>query len=551
MNNFLQQLIQQFKEVWGKFNRLQKTLLIVIPVLLFFSLIIFIFISTRSHYEVLYSHLDQKDAAEVTAELKKENIPYRLGSKDSYVLVLVPSEKVYDTRLNLAGQGLPRGSGVGYEIFDQPKWGTTDFTQKVNYKRALEGELQRTIGNLQQIENARVSIVIPEPELFTEKEKPTTASVVLQLKQDAILKKEQVRGIVHLVAASVEGLKTENVEVIDSKGNILSSFLQEEAADNNSDNLNNGGTLTQQAKLTLHQLEVQQNFEKDLERKITSMLTKVMGGNNRIAVSVSAELNFDKTENDSEIFEPVVDGQGIARSSQVKKEQYVGDGGFPSTFVGGVPGTDSNIPGYQAVAGSNAQYSKEENTTNYEVNRTVKHNVVAPGSPKRISVGVFVDNLQPQQVEAIKTAVIAAAGMDLNRGDQVAVENMPFDNSQEVASLKENRMETQQNFYLTLGKIGLLVLMALGVLLFLRSMLKPKKEKKFVENLDDLELEEPIMTPQVEDIITTDVTAEDLARAEAARDAKKREAVRKEVFEMANKNPENVAQIIKKWLSEE
>jgi len=279
-------------------------------------------------------------------------------------------------------------------------------------------------------------------------------------------------------------------------------------------------------------------------------LNKVLGGNSRFAVSVSAELNFDKTENDSETFEPVVDGQGIARSSQNKKEQYVGDGGFPSSIVGGVPGTDSNIPGYQAVVGSNAQYSKEENTTNYEINRTVKHNVVAPGSPKRLSVGVFVDNLQPQQVEAIKSAVVAAAGMDLNRGDQVAVENMPFDNSLALASMKETQMETQQNFYMTLGKIGLLVLMAFGVLLFLRSLLKPKKEKKYVDTVDDM-IEEPVMAPQVEDIISPDITAEDLARAESARDAKKRETVRKEVFEMANRNPENVAQIIKKWLSEE
>ncbi len=513
-------------------------------------MLIFILLSSRARYEVLYSHLEEKDAAEVATELKKENIPYRIASKDNFVMVLVPSEKVYDTRLSLAGQGLPRGSGVGYEIFDQPKWGTTDFTQKVNYKRALEGELQRTIANLQQIQTARVSIVIPEPELFTEKEKPTTASVVLDMKADAILKKEQVRGIVHLVAASVEGLKPENVEVIDSKGNILSGFIQEEAEDNNQETLNGGSSLTQQAKLTLHEMEVRQNFEKDLERKVTAMLTKVMGGNNRIAVSVSAELNFDKTEADSEVFEPVVDGQGIARSSQTKKEQYVGDGGFPSNVVGGVPGTDTNIPGYQAISGSNSQYSKEENTTNFEINRTVKHNVMAPGSPKRISIGVFVDNLQPQQVQAIKSAVVAAGGLDLNRGDQVDVENMPFDNSQEVASLKETQMETQQNFVMTLLKIGLLVLMAFGVLLFLRSLLKPKREKKYVEAMEDIS-EEPVVVPQVEDIITTDVTAEDLARAESAREAKKREAVRKEVFEMANQNPENVAQIIKKWLSEE
>jgi len=551
LNNFFQQLIQQLRDVWGRFNNTQRALLIAIPALVLILFLSLILVSSRSKYEILYSHLSQKDAADVTTELKKNNVPYRLESKDESVIVLVPSDKVYDTRLTLAGEGLPKGNGVGYEIFDQTKWGTTDFTQKVNYKRALEGELQRTIESLQEIDAARVNIVIPEPELFTEQEKPTTASVVLQLKPQAELKKEQVRGIVHLVAASVEGLKPENVNVVDGNGNILSNFIQEEAEDNNSDSVTDGSNLTQQAKLTLHQMEVQQNFEKDLERKITTMLTKVLG-NDRLAVSVSAELDFDKAENDSEIYEPVVDGQGIARSTQTKKEQYVGDG-YPSNVVGGVPGTDSNIPGYQAVVGNgnNSQYSREENTTNYEINRTVKHDVVAPGSPKRVSVGVFVDNLQPQQVDAIKSAVVAAAGLDLNRGDQVAVENMPFDNSQELASMKESQMETQQNFYLSLGKIGLLVLMVLGILLFLRSLLKPKREKKYVDSPDDLDLGDTLPMPQVEDIITNEISPEELARAEAAREAKKREAIRLEVADLANKHPENVAQIIKKWLSEE
>ena len=551
LNNFFQQLIQQLRDVWGRFNNTQRALLIAIPALVLILFLSLILVSGRSKYEILYSHLSQKDAADVTTELKKNNVPYRLESKDESVIVLVPSDKVYDTRLTLAGEGLPKGNGVGYEIFDQTKWGTTDFTQKVNYKRALEGELQRTIESLQEIDAARVNIVIPEPELFTEQEKPTTASVVLQLKPQAELKKEQVRGIVHLVAASVEGLKPENVNVVDGNGNILSNFIQEEAEDNNSDSVTDGSNLTQQAKLTLHQMEVQQNFEKDLERKITTMLTKVLG-NDRLAVSVSAELDFDKAENDSEIYEPVVDGQGIARSTQTKKEQYVGDG-YPSNVVGGGPGTDSNIPGYQAVVGNgnNSQYSREENTTNYEINRTVKHDVVAPGSPKRVSVGVFVDNLQPQQVDAIKSAVVAAAGLDLNRGDQVAVENMPFDNSQELASMKESQMETQQNFYLSLGKIGLLVLMVLGILLFLRSLLKPKREKKYVDSPDDLDMGDTLPMPQVEDIITNEISPEELARAEAAREAKKREAIRLEVADLANKHPENVAQIIKKWLSEE
>ncbi len=549
MNEFFQQLIQQFKMTWERFNRTQKILIVTIPAVIFAGLLALIIGTSHSQYEVLYSRLDQKDAADVAADLKKENIPYKVSSKDNLIMILVPSEKVYDTRLTLAGQGLPKGNGVGYEIFDEPKWGSTDFTQKVNYKRALEGELQRTIGSLQEIESARVNIVIPEPELFTEKEKPTTASVVLELKPDSSLKRDQVRGIVHLVAASVEGLKPENVNVVDNRGNILSGFIAEEQQENNPENVETD-TLTQQAKLTLHEMEVQQSYEKDLERKITNMLNKVLGGNSRFAVSVSAELNFDKTENDSETFEPVVDGQGIVRSQQSKKEQFVGDGSLPSTIVGGVPGTDTNIPGYQAssATGTNSQYSKDESTTNYEINRTVKHNVVAPGSPKRVSVGVFVDNLQPQQVEAIQSAVVAAAGLDMNRGDQVAVENMPFDNTQALASMKETQVETQQNLYITLGKIGLLVLMTLGILLFLRSILRPKRERQFVEEVDEVE-EAPM--PQVEDLISNDMSVDDISRAEASVNARRRETIRKEVMEMANRNPENIAQIIKKWLSEE
>jgi flagellar M-ring protein FliF len=549
VNTFLQQLAQQIKDVWARLNRTQRILLITVPAVILCVLLAFIAWSSRPGYDVLYTKLSQKDAADVVSELKKTNVPYQLSETGDKVTVLVPSEKVYDARLSLAGQGLPRGGGVGFELFDQTKFGMTDFTQKVNFKRALEGELQRTIRSLSEVEDARVHIVMPEPELFTEREKATTASVILTLKSDAQLKRDQVRGIVHMVASSVEGLKPEDVNVVDNHGNMLSAFIQEEQQDNNAET--SGTTLTQQAKLTLHQLEVQRNFEKDIERKVNQMLTKVLG-NTRIAISVSAELNFDKTETESEVFEPVVDGQGIVRSSQTKKEQYVGDTGMPTTLVGGVPGTDSNIPGYQAVNGGNAQSSREEAITNYEINRTVKRSQAAPGAPKRVSVSVFVDGLQPQQVTSIKTAVMAAAGLDMGRGDQVAVENMPFDNSEALASLKENNMQNQQAFYLTLAKLGLLLLVAVGILLFLRSILKPKKSKEYIETPEDLEIpEERPMVPQVEDLITPEMTAEELARMEAAREAKKREAMRKEVFDLANRNPENVAKIIKKWLSEE
>jgi flagellar M-ring protein FliF len=549
VNTFLQQLAQQVKDVWARLNRTQRILLVAVPSVILAVLLGFIAWSARPGYEVLFSKLSQKDAADVVSELKKTNVPYEIRESGNQVSVLVPTEKVYDSRLSLAAQGLPRGGGVGFELFDETKFGMTDFTQKVNFKRALEGELQRTIRSLSEVEDARVHIVMPEPELFTEREKPTTASVVLTLKPESQIKRDQVRGIVHMVASSVEGLKLENVNVVDNHGNMLSAFIQEEQQDNNSELA--GTTLTQQAKLTLHQLEVQRNFEKDVERKVNQMLTKVLG-NTRIAISVSAELNFDKTETESEVFEPVVDGQGIVRSAQTKKEQYVGDTGMPTTVVGGVPGTDSNIPGYQAVNGGNAQFSREEATTNYEINRTVKRSQAAPGAPKRVSVSVFVDGLQPQQVTSIKSAVVAAAGLDLGRGDQVAVENMPFDNTEALASLKESQMQNHDMFVLTLAKLALLLLVAIGILLFLRSILKPKKSKEFIEAPEDVEMpEERPMVPQVEDLITPEMTAEELARMEAAREAKKREAMRKEVFDLANRNPENVAKIIKKWLSEE
>lgn len=550
MNNFFQQLFQQMKEIWARLTRVQRIVLVAVPSALLVAILIFIVMSAGPRYDVLYSRLAQKDASDIVAELAKTNVPYKIANNGD--VILVPTGVVNETRLKLAGMGLPRGGGVGFEIFDATKFGMTDFTQKVNYKRALEGELQRTISSLSEIESCRVHIVMPEPELFTEKEKPTTASVVLELKPDTQIKRDQVRGIVNLVASGVEGLKPENVNVVDSHGNILSAFIAEEAAESSPEALANGaGVLTQQAKLTLHQMEIQRNFEKDLEKKISSVLTKALP-NNRFSVAATAELNFDKTENQSETFEPVVDGQGIVRSSQTKKEQYVGDGGFPANVVGGVPGTDSNIPGYQAVAGNNAQFSREEAITNYEINRTVRHNVEAPGAPKRVSVAVFVDDLQPQQVSSIRTIVMAAAGLDLNRGDQVAVENMPFDKSQDLARQLEGEKMNNQMFAFTLAKIGLLLLVGIGVLLFLRSILGPKKVKDYVEAPEDIEIpEERPIIPQVEDLISPEVTADELARMEAAREAKKRENLRREVADLARQHPENVAQIIKKWLSEE
>jgi flagellar M-ring protein FliF len=550
VNDFLRQLLDQTRAAWQRFNAAQRVIVVAVPLLLVFGLGYLLVSGTQPRYRTLYANLSAKDAGTLVEKLKEGGVPYRIG-QDGKALE-VPEDKLYETRLNLASQNLPLGGGVGFEVFDKNSFGVTDFTQQVNFQRALEGELSRTISHLAEVAQARVHLVMPKPELYSAREKSATASIVIDLKGNEQLKAEQVRGIVYLVAASVEGLDPKNVTLLDSRGNVLSDQIRDDLVDEalGTNGAAAGGPVTgnRLIKQTNGQLEVQRRFEHELERRVSGMLDRVLGPN-RAAVRVSAELKWDQVEEASESYEPVANNQGIVRSSQRKTESFNGTGTLP----GGVPGTESNIPGYQnSVSGQlagNSSYGKNEETVNYEINKKVSKVTEAPGGVKRLSVAVMVDSLQPQQVDSIQAAVVAAAGLDLARGDQVAVENVSFDTSErhaaELADLQARRTE----LWLILWKGLVVLLIVIFLLLFLRSILKPRVvrvQERLIREITRVGESEAVPTEEAA------IPLDQVGRpSELALEEQRKAQLRQQVAKLAREKPQAIAMLIRRWLSEE
>ena len=270
------------------------------------------------------------------------------------------------------------------------------------------------------------------------------------------------------------------------------------------------------------------------------MLSKVLG-NNRTTVRVQAELNFDKVEKKDEVYEPVVGGKGVLRSSKKNLESYTGTGVYP----GGVPGTDSNIPGYKSVVSGNSQYSKSDVTENFEITKREKHVVETVGTIKRMSVAVIVDSLQPQQVESVRKAVIAAAGIDVARGDQVAVENLSFDRTVEKEEQFKVASEARERYMTTLVSIGVITGILLFALIFLRSTLKPKAIREKLRRQIELAAKEVREEEEIEVPLEAVPSAAELAEAQ------KRAEMKRQITKIARENPKIIVQLIKRWLTEE
>lgn len=457
-------------EFWQRLTTAQKAVLSSAVILSLLALVVGIVLTTRPVFSSLYTNLSKEDAAAIGKKLEELKISYQVAPDGS--TILVPKEVVAQTRLKLASEGLPLG-GVGYEIFDKASYTLTDFQQKIQFKRALQGELERTIGQLQQIEQARVHLVIPEPELFEDKEKEPTASVVVKLKAGERLQPSQIKGIVHLVAHSVEGLKADNVEVIDIHGEVLSDMLEKPFAPS--------------------KMEAQREYERHLKRSIESMLERVLGPDKAVA-RVTAYLDFSQKKSDSEIYSPVVGKEGIPRSEQSIEEKFKGTGVAP----GGVPGVTSNIPGYPGA--TQGEYQRREATTNYEISKVKSHVVQAPGDVLRLSVAIMVDTartrLTPRRIRDIQKVASAAVGLDRKRGDQIEVIGMAF--STEVDD--KDRAERMRAQRVLLMKVAAIVLLgALILFLFFLQHRPPlKRVDEFVPQeaipIEALEREIPGMT---------------------------------------------------------
>jgi flagellar M-ring protein FliF len=397
-------------------------------------------VSQKEEYHPLFSGLSMEDASNIVTKLKELKVPYKLGMDGT--AVYVPKEKAYEIRLMLASQNaLPGSGGIGFELFDKTNYGMTEFMQNVNYKRAVQGELSRTINQMPEVRGSRVHLAIPEKTLYTDREKQVTASVFLKLKPGKNLSKEQIQGIVHLVAGSIEGLKAEQVTVIDSSGKILYK----------------GGEADSPIMVSNQQFELQRNVERRLEESIQSMLERFLGQGKSI-VRATVDLNLRKVEEVAEEFSPekkAISNEKRAREKSVNK----------STKASGVPGVASNVPGpARNVKPEGAERpertsesEKEEAQIQYEVSKTVKKIVEPFGDIKRLSLAIVVDGRyeklkgrkeeeakynprSQKELNDIKNLVARAVGYDEQRGDKIEVLNVPF----ELEGLHEERDALQQ-----------------------------------------------------------------------------------------------------------
>jgi flagellar M-ring protein FliF len=378
--------------------------------------------ATRVRWGVLYSQLERDDAAAVTDALRESQIPYRLGAGGR--TIEVPADRVDDVRLQMAGEGLPPGGGVGFEIFDKPAFGLSDFVQNVNYRRALERELARTIQTIDAVHSARVHLALPPESVFADEKREPRASVVVRLRPGSTLANGQVRAISHLVASGVENLQPTAVSVIDGEGRMLSTNGEDQG-------------------LSASQQESKRTIERSIESTLVSILEPVVGSG-RVRARATVELNLARVERVEESFDP---DRSVVRSEQ-KSRTRQGSGG-----TGGIPGTASNLPGGGggATAGASQQQEAQTSTTNFEISRTTSTIAEPVGTLSRQSIAVVVDHAlgplpttetadgapavrpalprSPEEMTKITDLVRAAIGLDERRGDLLIVENIPFDGS--------------------------------------------------------------------------------------------------------------------------
>lgn len=503
-------------------------------VALLVGVVVAILVSISTSFAPLYYNLDPDDAAEVVQFLKKERIEYRLA--DQGRVIKVPRKDVYETRLKLVGSDLPRG-GVGFEIFDKSNLGVTEFVQNINYQRALQGELARTIREIRQVESARVHLVIPKKSLFIEDQKEATAAVILKMKPGNRLNKEQIKGVMKLVAGSVEGLQPSQVTVLDTRGMVLSQDVMQ--PENNK-------------TMTAGQMSIKREYESNLEKRLRTMMERVVGLQ-KVVVRVSAPMDFSRVEKTEELFDP---DQTAVRSEHLLSVASQ----EPAAAGQGVPGVASNVPGRAAVpqqtTGSGAKASKKDDQTrNYEVSKTVSHTVLPVGTVKNISVAVLVDGTYKEagkdkkpefvprsdaDLQIYTNMIKKAIGFNKKRGDQVEVACVPFDTASMAEEVKAMKSAERNHLIMVGAKYALLVL---ALLIFYLKVLKPL--------LLFIAQQFTIAGPAGQESGTAQGVSEMAEEVTEQVEIRKERTMMDQIRDYAQSNPAEVARIIKMWLKEQ
>lgn len=530
MTSLLNTAGERIRHFWDSITVSQRVLigaLATIMIAVFIGLMIWL---NRTEFGTLYASLKTDDANRVIKALDSQNIPYKL--EENGTAILVPSDKIYGLRISLAGDNVLTGQGVGFEIFDEAKIGQSDFVQRLNYRRALEGELARTITEFPSVESARVHLVIPNRSLFLEEQQSPSASVLLKLTDSKKMEGKDVQAVVNLVSMAVEGLDKGKISIADTSGKVLYQPEDEGSL--------NGMNRTQFE----HKLVTQQN----LERRIEELLMPVVGAGKVIA-KVNADVDFSQKTIRREIYDPE---KTVVRSEMRTETSTQGR----ATIEGGVP--DPNFRGDGPAGSLSDQNSTSENrTTNYEINKEEQNIVSSVGAIDRLSVAVIVDGAyetnadgekvfvprSEDELKQIRQLVANAVGYDTARGDTIEVSSIAFDKID--IPQEHSTMDILADYALRFGKP---MLNAFLVFLFLvlvvrpivMAMIRPKVEGTMIEGLEGL--------PEVEERLAL-VDDDDEAVAATAM-LEKIEDIKAHALQLSEQNVDQAIGIIKSWLKE-
>ncbi len=543
MGNYVNKVYAQIVEFLNSLSVGKKIALVLVSSTIILGLVALFFWAGNTSYVILMSNLSGEDSSNIIRLLREKHIPFKIDVTGKNISI--PQENLYDLRLELSTMGLPQSGVIGYELFDKQSLGTTSFVQKLNQKRALEGELIRTINTIKGVKRSRVHLALPQKTTFVEDQKKSTASVVIDLDPGISLSDKQVFGIGNLVARAVEGLEVTDVVIMDSNGKTLSK--------NPTDPL---------SAATAGQLDFQEKVESDLEKRIENMLSHIVGDGHVVA-KVSAELDFSQINETQTVY----DSDGTAIRS-VEKHNDSMNGTRPGPY--GVSGNTSNTPGQPPAANGEVktETSKNNEVTNYEVPQTVRKMTRALGSIKRLSVAIVIDgktnktvskdgqvttkveSWPPERLQEFLVIASEAVGLDKKRGDSIEIKNMEFtredfDEAQRVIA-DHDRNSYIQNL-VVYGVIGLAIM--LFFFLVVRPFMKWITENTtdsvdtfLPQTIEELEtIQKNTNIPNLDDVIPVLPESMDPVKVEG-------EMIKEKIITLVDANPHKAALILKDWL---
>ncbi|UAK19581.1 flagellar basal-body MS-ring/collar protein FliF [Kluyvera sp. CRP] len=502
-------------------------------------------------YRTLFSNLSDQDGGAIVTQLTQMNVPYRFA--DNGGALEVPADKVHELRLRLAQLGLPKGGAVGFELLDQEKFGISQFSEQVNYQRALEGELSRTIETLGPVKSARVHLAMPKPSLFVREQKSPSASITVNLEPGRALDEGQISAVVHLVSSAVAGLPPGNVTVVDQGGHLLTQ------------------SNTSARDLNDAQLKYTADVEGRVQRRIEAILGPIVGNGN-VHAQVTAQVNFDNKEQTDEQYRPNGDpNQAAIRSRQVSENDQVG-----SPYPGGVPGALSNTPApapSAPIANPPANQANAQNantrtatttgprntqrseTSNFELDRTISHTKKNVGDVQRLSVAVVVNYrnlpdgkplpLTSDQMKQIEDLTREAMGFSSQRGDTLNVVNSPFNSSDDSGG--ELPFWKQQSFIDQLMSAGRWLLVLIVAWLLWRKAIKPQLVRR--EQAAQAEVEKAKAQQEIQEAVEVRLSKDEQTQQRRANQRLSAEVMSQRIREMSDNDPRVVALVIRQWMN--